>query len=339
MVSHLGILFSSCQKSSPILPHRNQNILTLLYKVLCFPFQKYFILWHILIIPCSLEAKPIYVSFDDFLYAHFHALVSTLAMACSAMTDLSKIWADRGNTRTTKVRLVQALVFPIALYASETWTLNKADCNRIAAFEMWCWRRTLRIPWTKRRTSASILEEIGVSKRLLHTINIQMLSYFGHIARRKGNNLENVIMQCIIEGKRRKGRRRSRWIHQIRSAIGLPLRDCYALAEDHHLWRRICEVTSCQPWQERTNQQVGTLCVCTMGRAFSDAINLLLLFFSILFQETTASIFRPWGCQATDVSRTAIYTRWRGPHRPDGHEKSVYKEGQVERRHCDQKRG
>ena len=169
-----------------------------------------------------------------------------LAMARSAMTNLSKIWADRGITRTTKVRLVQALVFPIALYASETWTLNKADRNRIAAFEMWCWRRMLRIPWTMRRTNASILEEIGVSKRLLHTINIQMLSYFGHIARRKGNNLEKVIMQGMIEGKRRKGRPRSRWIDQIRSAVGLPLRDCYALAEDRHLWRRIYEVTSCQ---------------------------------------------------------------------------------------------
>ena len=117
-----------------------------------------------------------------------------LAMTRSAMTNLSKIWADRGITRTTKVRLVQALVFPIALYASETWTLNKADCNRIAAFEMWCWRCMLRIPWTKRRTNASILEEIGVSKRLLHSINIQMLSYFGHIARCKSNNLEKVIM-------------------------------------------------------------------------------------------------------------------------------------------------
>ena len=83
-----------------------------------------------------------------------------LAMARSAMTNMSKIWAGRGITRTTKVRLVQALT--IALYASETWTLNKADRNRIAAFEMWCWRRMLRIPWTMRRTNASIPKKIGV---------------------------------------------------------------------------------------------------------------------------------------------------------------------------------
>ena len=177
-----------------------------------------------------------------------------LALTRSAMTNLFKIWADRGITRTTKVRLVQALVFPIALYASETWTLNKADRNTIAAFEMCCWRRMFRIPWTMRRINASILDDIVVCKRLLHTINIQMLSYFGYIARRKGNNLEKVIMQGMIEGKRKKGLPRSRWIDQIRSAIWLLLRDCYALAEDRHLWRRIYEVTSCQPWQERTNQ-------------------------------------------------------------------------------------
>ena len=170
-----------------------------------------------------------------------------LAMTHSAMTNLSKILAERGITRTTKVRLVQAFVFPIALYASETWTLNKADRIRIASFEMWRWRRMLLIPWTMRRTNASILEEIGVSKWLLHTINIQMLSYFGHIARHKGNNLEKVIMQGMVEGKRRKGRPWSRWIDQIGSAIGLPFRGCYTLAEDCHLWRCVYEVTSCQP--------------------------------------------------------------------------------------------
>ena len=108
-----------------------------------------------------------------------------------------------------------------------------------------CWRRMLSIPCTMRRTNACIPEEISVPKLPLHTINIQILSYFGHIARRKGNNLEKVIMQGMIEGKIRKGRPRSRWIDKLRSAIGLPLRDCYALAEERHLWRRMYEVTSC----------------------------------------------------------------------------------------------
>ena len=103
-------------------------------------------------------------------------------------------------------------------------------------------------PMDYEKNKCQYTEEIGVSKWLLHiTINIQMLRYFGHIARRKGNNLEKVIMQGMIEGKRRKGRFQSRWIDQIRSATGLSLLDCYALAEDHHQWRHMYEVTSCQP--------------------------------------------------------------------------------------------
>ena len=168
------------------------------------------------------------------------------AMARSAMVKLSKIWADRGITRTTKTRLVQALVFPIATYASETWTLTQADRNRIAAFEMWCWRRMLRIPWTEKRTNSSVLQEIGVTKRLLQNICIQNLRYFGHVSRRGGNNLEKVIMQGMVEGKRRRGRPRARWIDQIKAVTGYPLRLCYSLAEDRHLWHRISEVTSCQ---------------------------------------------------------------------------------------------
>ena len=101
-----------------------------------------------------------------------------------------------------------------------------------------------------------VMLEAHASHPMDYEENIQMLSYFGHIAWRKGNNLEKIIMQGMIEGKRRKGRRRSRWIDQIRSAIGLPLRDFYALAEDRHQWCRVYEVTSCQAWQERTNQPV-----------------------------------------------------------------------------------
>ena len=131
-----------------------------------------------------------------------------LAMARSAMTSMSKIWAGRGITRTTKVRLVQALIFPIALYASETWTLNKARKTKLIATELLLLRcgagGACFASWTMRRTNASILEEIGLSKRLLHTINIQMLSYFDHIARRKGNNLEKVVCKAWL--KEREGK-------------------------------------------------------------------------------------------------------------------------------------
>jgi hypothetical protein len=105
----------------------------------------------------------------------------------------------------------------------------------------------LRIHWSQRRTNISVLEEIGVTKRLLHTINIQMLRYFGHISRRRGNNIEKDIMQGLIEGKRKRGRPRSRWIDQVKAIAGYPLRECYTHAEDRHLWHCISEVTSCQP--------------------------------------------------------------------------------------------
>ena len=130
-----------------------------------------------------------------------HEVRRRLTMARSAMANLSKIWTDRGVTIATKTRLVQALVFPIATYACESWSLNKADYNRISAFELWCWRKMLKIPWTAKRSNDSVLQEVGVKNRLLSFINSQALL---HIARRQNNRdcLEKV-MQGKIEGSRR----------------------------------------------------------------------------------------------------------------------------------------
>ena len=169
-----------------------------------------------------------------------------LAMARSTMAKLTKIWADRGVTRTTKSRLVWALVFPVATYGCESWTLTKSDCNRICAFELWCWRRMLRIPWTAKRTNASVLEEVGETGRLLDHINRQALSYFGHIARRQGNCLEKVLLQGKIEGKRRPGRPKTRWIDRIKTLVGQPLPAVYELANHRQKWHVIKKVTTCQ---------------------------------------------------------------------------------------------
>ena len=145
-----------------------------------------------------------------------------LAMGRSTMAKLQKIWTDRGVTKATKIKLVHTLIFPIATYACESWTINKADQDRINAFEMWCWRRMLRIPWTAKRTNLSILKEIG-TKRLLDKINQYTLSYFGHIARRQGDCLEKVVLQGRIEGSRRPGRPRSRWIDRVMNLVGKPI--------------------------------------------------------------------------------------------------------------------
>ena len=170
-----------------------------------------------------------------------------LAMAKSAMVGLNKIWVDRGITKATKTRLVSALIFPIATYGCETWTLTKSDRKRINSFELWCWRRMLRISWIMKRTNDSVLQEVQPKTRLLCLIQSQMLSFFGHVSRRDGDCLEKVIMQGRVEGSRKPGRPRTRWIDQIKSVAGSSsLQDLYSLAKDRQRWRAIVDVTSCQ---------------------------------------------------------------------------------------------
>ena len=165
-----------------------------------------------------------------------------IALAKSAMVGLKKIWADRGITKATKKRLVSALVFPIATYGCESWTLTKSDQGRINSFEMWCWRRMLGISWTMK----SVLEEVQPANRLLSFVRSQMMSYFGHVARRDGESLEKVIMQGRVEGKRTPGRPRTRWMDQIKSMAGCPLPELYILARNRHEWRSVVAVASCQ---------------------------------------------------------------------------------------------
>ena len=169
-----------------------------------------------------------------------------MAMAKSAMVGLNKIWTDRGITKATKKRLVSALIFPIATYGCESWTLTKADQSRITSFEMWCWRRMLRISWFMKRTNISVLEEIQPKRRLLSHVQSQMIKYFGHIARRGGDSLEKVIMQGCVEGRRKPGSPRTRWIDQIKSMVGCPLHELYNLVQDRQRWCDVVAVASCQ---------------------------------------------------------------------------------------------
>ena len=169
-----------------------------------------------------------------------------MAMAKSAMVGLNKIWTDRGITKATKERLVSALIFPIATYGCESWTLTKADQSRITSFEMWCWRRMLRISWFMKRSNISVLEEIQPKRRLLSHVQSQMMKYFGHIARRGGDSLEKVIMQGCVEGRRKPGRPRTRWIDQIKSMVGCPLHELYNLVQDRQRWCDVVAVASCQ---------------------------------------------------------------------------------------------
>ena len=120
------------------------------------------------------------------------------------MTNLDSIFKSRDITLLTKVRLVKAMVFPVAMYGCESWTVKKAECRRIDAFELWCWRRLLRVPWTARRSNQCILKEISPWYSLEGMMLKLKLQYFGHLMQRV-DSLEKILMLGGIEGRRRRG--------------------------------------------------------------------------------------------------------------------------------------
>ena len=123
-----------------------------------------------------------------------------------AMTNLDSILKSRNITLPTKVRIVKAMVFPVIMYGCESWTVKKAECQRTDAFKLWCWRRLLRVPWSTRRSSQSILKEISPKYSLEGLILKLKLQYFGHLMRRV-YSLEKTLMLGKIEGKRKRGGR------------------------------------------------------------------------------------------------------------------------------------
>ncbi|CAH2210972.1 jg14263 [Pararge aegeria aegeria] len=164
-----------------------------------------------------------------------------IGLAKSAMSQLHRTWKDRNISIKTKVRLVRALIFPIFTYAAETWTIKAADRQRIDAFEMWCWRRMLRIPWTARRTNASILRQLKITRRLSTTCLKRILEYFGHIARRDGDNLEKIVVTGKVEGKRPRGRSPIRWSDQIRTVLDTKVHTALNVAQSRVKWLKIVQ--------------------------------------------------------------------------------------------------